>query len=50
MLTGSLIAMLVIVLFVGAAVAWLVDRNWCREHPSARHVWRRARRGDIRHS
>ncbi|VVD66755.1 hypothetical protein [Pandoraea soli] len=48
MLTGSLIAMLIIVLVVGAAVAWLVDRNWCREHPGARHTWRRHSRG-IRH-
>lgn len=48
MLTGSLIAMLVIVLVVGAAVAWLADRNWCREHPAARHTWRRHRR-DVRH-
>jgi len=41
--------MLVIVLVVGVAVAWLADRNWCREHPAARHTtWRRHRR-DIRH-
>ena len=48
MLTGSLIAMLIIVLVVGAAVAWLVDRNLCREHPAARHTWRRHSR-DVRH-
>ncbi|VVD93797.1 hypothetical protein PEP31012_01740 [Pandoraea eparura] len=48
MLTGSLIAMLVIALVVGAAVAWLVDRNWCREHPGARRTWRRHAR-NVRH-
>lgn len=48
MVTGSLIAMLVFVLVVGAAVSWLVDRHWCREHPKLQHGLRRSRR-DVRH-
>ncbi|GAB3628705.1 hypothetical protein PTE30175_00731 [Pandoraea terrae] len=51
MLSGSLIAMMVIVLVVAAAVAWLVDRDWCREHPKARGRLLRSLkgRGRIRH-